>query len=167
MSRDRRKSTTTRIRRDFGARLPDGRTPGGRTPGGRTPKSSRPPGSLQVPPEEFDALVEKAMAQLPGEFAERIHNVVVVVEEEPDPEVLAEMGFDGTDDELLGLYQGIGLTERQESQDLPRLPDHISLYRGPLLRICQSRRELIREVRDTLVHELGHYFGLSDDDMPY
>lgn len=152
MNRDLRRPSTTRIRRDGGARLP---------------RSQRPPGPLRVPPAEFDELVEKAMEQLPGEFAERIHNVVVVVEEEPDPAALAEMGFD-PEEEILGLYQGVALTERMDySMGAPELPDQISLYRGPLLRLCGSRRELIREVRDTLVHELGHYFGLSDDEMPY
>lgn len=119
---------------------------------------------LRVPPEEFDVLVEKAIADLPEEFARLVRNVVIVVEEEPDPEVLAEMGFE-QDEELLGLYQGIPLTERGAVYD--GLPDQVSLYRQPLLRYCRSRRELIREVRDTLVHELGHYFGLSDEEMPY
>jgi predicted Zn-dependent protease with MMP-like domain len=119
---------------------------------------------LRVPPEEFDVLVEKAIADLPEEFARLVQNVVIVVEEEPDPEVLAEMGFE-PDEELLGLYQGIPLTERGANHD--GLPDQVSLYRQPLLRFCRSRRELIREVRDTLVHELGHYFGLSDEEMPY
>lgn len=119
---------------------------------------------LRVPPEEFDVLVEKAIAGLPEEFATLVKNVVIVVEEEPDPAILEEMGF-AHDEELLGLYQGTPLTERGASFD--GLPDQVSLYRQPLLRYCRSRRELIREVRDTLVHELGHYFGLSDEEMPY
>ncbi|MEM1203104.1 MAG: metallopeptidase family protein [Acidobacteriota bacterium] len=119
---------------------------------------------MRVTPEEFDALVQRAMDQLPEEFAELLENIVVVVEEEPEPEILREMGF-GPDEELLGLYRGVPLTERETGYF--SLPDQVSLYRGPLLRICRDRRELIREVRDTLVHELGHYFGLSDEEMPY
>ena len=119
---------------------------------------------MRIPPEEFDALVQRAMDQLPEQFAELLDNVVVVVEDEPDPEDLREMGF-GPGEELLGLYRGVPLTERETGYFA--LPDQVSLYRGPLLRICSTRRELIREVRDTLVHELGHYFGLSDEEMPY
>jgi predicted Zn-dependent protease with MMP-like domain len=124
-----------------------------------------PSGPLRVPPDEFDALVEQAMTQLPTEFAELIDNVVIVVEEEPDPEVVAQFDDWQQGEELLGLYQGVPLTERETGQT--NLPDQVSLYRGPLLRLCRTRRELIREVRDTLVHELGHYFGLSDEEMPY
>lgn len=119
---------------------------------------------MRVPREEFEALVERAVERLPSEFAELVENVAIVVEDEPDPEILREMGF-GPDEELLGLYQGVPLTERETGYFA--LPDQVSLYRGPLLRICHSRRELLGEIRDTLVHELGHYFGLSDEEMPY
>ena len=74
------------------------------------------------------------------------------------------MGMD-EEEELLGLYQGVPFGERDSAYS--SLPDQVFLYRGPLVRICRDRRELIREVRDTLVHELGHYFGLSDEEMPY
>ncbi|MEM9555944.1 MAG: metallopeptidase family protein [Acidobacteriota bacterium] len=119
---------------------------------------------MRVSREEFEALVERALDQLPPEFAELLDNIVVVVEDEPEPELLAEMGMDA-DEELLGLYRGVPQTERETGYF--SLPDQVSIYRGPLLRICRDRRELIREVRDTVVHELGHYFGLSDEEMPY
>ena len=119
---------------------------------------------MRVSNEEFQALVERATDKLPAEFAELIDNVVIVVEDEPEPEILAEMGFE-PGEELLGLYQGVPLTERETGYFA--LPDQVSLYRGPLCRISRDRRELIREIRDTLVHELGHYFGLSDEEMPY
>lgn len=119
---------------------------------------------MRVPSEEFEALVDRAVERLPEEFARLVENLVIVVEDEPEPELLREMGFE-PGEELLGLYQGVPLTERETGYFA--LPDQVSLYRGPLLRICHDRRELIQEIRDTLVHELGHYFGLSDEEMPY
>lgn len=119
---------------------------------------------LRVPPEEFEVLVGRALDQLPEEFAELLNNVVVLAEDEPDPELLAQMGF-APGEELLGLYTGVPLTERETGWNT--LPDTVSIYRGPLLRICQDRRELIGEIRDTVMHELGHHFGLSDEEMPY
>lgn len=119
---------------------------------------------MRVPQEEFEHLIERAFDQLPEEFAELLDNIAVVVEEEPDEDTLEEMGIP-EDDELLGLYRGVPLAERESAYSA--LPDQVVLYRGPLLRISRSRRELIREVRDTLVHELGHHFGLSDEEMPY
>lgn len=119
---------------------------------------------LRVPADEFETLVGRALDQLPDEFAALLDNVVVLVEDEPDPEMLAEMGFDPKE-ELLGLYTGVPRTEREVGWET--LPDTVSIFRGPLLRYCRDRRELMREVRDTVVHELGHHFGLSDEEMPY
>jgi predicted Zn-dependent protease with MMP-like domain len=120
---------------------------------------------VRVPPEEFEALVEKALDGLPAEFAELLENVAVMVEEEPDPEDLEAMGFD-PDEELFGLYHGVPLSDRDAFYSAA-LPDRVLIYRGPILRACADRREVIREVRDTVVHELGHHFGLDEDDMPY
>ncbi|HEV7515885.1 MAG TPA: metallopeptidase family protein [Thermoanaerobaculia bacterium] len=119
---------------------------------------------MRVPPEEFAALVEQALDGLPEEFAELLENVVVVVEEEPDPGDLEALDMD-SEDELFGLYQGVPLSERGTSY--LALPDRVEIYRGPILRACANRREVIREVRDTVIHELGHHFGLDEDDMPY
>jgi predicted Zn-dependent protease with MMP-like domain len=112
----------------------------------------------------FNRLVEEALDGLPDELAELLENVAVVVEEEPSPETLRELDMD-PDDELFGLYQGVPLTDRDSFYQ--SLPDRISIYRGPLLRACRSRREIVREIRDTVAHEIGHHFGLDDDDMPY
>jgi predicted Zn-dependent protease with MMP-like domain len=119
---------------------------------------------MRVPPEEFEKLVARALDGLPEEFAELLENVAVVVEEEPDPDDLASLDMDA-DEELFGLYLGVPLPERVGGYGA--LPDRIAIYRGPILRHCQDRRQVIREVRDTVVHELGHYFGLEEDDMPY
>ncbi|MCP4658239.1 MAG: metallopeptidase family protein [bacterium] len=119
---------------------------------------------MRVSHDEFEALVTRALDQLPREFAELLDNVAVVIEEEPGPEELDEC-WDPDDGELLGLYRGVPLIDR--GCDYVALPDQVVLYRGPLLRTCANRRELIREVRDTVIHELGHYFGLSDEEMPF
>lgn len=120
---------------------------------------------MRVPPEEFEALVEQALEGLPEEFAELLENVAVMVEEEPDPETLEALGME-PGDELFGLYQGVPLADR-DTYYQAALPDRVLIYRGPILRHCGNRRQVIREVRDTVVHELGHHFGLDEDDMPY
>ena len=119
---------------------------------------------LWLDDNEFGRLVEQALDDLPEEFAAALENVAVVVHDEPDPEVLADYGFD-PEEELLGLYEGVPLPLRDSFYEA--LPDRISIYRGPLLRMCTTREELAAEVRDTVVHELGHYFGLEDGEMPY
>ena len=119
---------------------------------------------MRVSEEEFTALVEQAMERLPPELVDLLDNIAVVVEDEPDPELLLEMGM-AEDEDLLGLYQGVPITEREAAYSA--LPDQVVLYRLPLLRASRNRRELIREIRQTLAHELGHYFGWSDEEMPY
>lgn len=116
--------------------------------------------------KSFERLVQQALEDLPDEFAARLENVAVVVEDEPDAEDLEEMGLDPDDaEELFGLYQGVPLIERESSYSA--LPDRIVIYRGPILRACDSPQEVVREVKLTVIHELGHHFGLSDEEMPY
>jgi len=113
--------------------------------------------------QAFEQLVEKALDELPKQFAELLTNVAVVVEEEPTEEDLDLL--DESDHELLGIYRGTPLPER--SFGMPLMPDQIAIFRGPILRICRSRHEAKQEIRDTVIHELGHYFGLDDDEMVY
>ncbi len=120
---------------------------------------------MRVSRDEFEALVARAMEQLPPDFGELLDNVVVVVEDEPHPEDLDQFDDMEDGDDLLGIYRGLPLSQRDSGYC--ELPDQVALFRGPLTRYCRNRRELIREVRDTLVHELGHHFGLSDEEMPY
>jgi predicted Zn-dependent protease with MMP-like domain len=123
---------------------------------------------MRVSRQRFEELVAQAIDGLPEEFAEMLENVAVVVEEEPSDDDLVELGIDPTDperDELFGLYQGVPLADRDSFYS--SLPDRVAIYRGPLLRCCASRREILREIRDTVIHELGHHFGLDEDDMPY
>lgn len=117
--------------------------------------------------KSFEQLVRQALEDLPDEFAARLENVAVVVEEEPDPEDLEDMGFDPEEeaDELFGLYLGTPLVERDSGY--ADVPDRIAIYMGPILRSCRSAREVVREIRHTVIHEIGHHFGLSDEEMPY
>ena len=116
--------------------------------------------------EQFEELVGDALEHLPEEFGEMLDNVVVVVEETPSAEDLAsvEMGPD-EGDELLGLYQGLPLDQR--GTEYSTLPDRVVLYRRSIVNVCNTLDEVRGEIRDTLIHELGHHFGLGDGDMPY
>jgi predicted Zn-dependent protease with MMP-like domain len=122
--------------------------------------------NMHLSRREFDALVEEALGGLPSQFAELLENVAVVVEDEPSDDDLEVLHDDDADNELLGLYRGVALTRRTHDM-LPMLPDQIAIFRGPIQRIARTRPEAVREIRNTVIHELGHYFGLHDEDMPY
>lgn len=100
----------------------------------------------------FEAVVDRALDGVPDELARLVHNVVVLVEDEP-PE--------GEPDDLLGLYDGVALTERDSTLAV-QLPDRIFIFRNPLLDLCESEAELVEEVRITVVHEIAHHFGIDD-----
>ena len=116
---------------------------------------------------EFERVVHEALGTLPKRFADMVKNVVIAVEEEPNREDLESIddGDDDTEEELLGIYRGVPLTER--SHDMQLLPDEIAIFRGPINRVTRTRQEAVEEVRETVIHELGHYFGLADDEMPH
>src|ERR1700738_1446705 len=113
---------------------------------------------------EFERVVSEALDSLPKRFADMVENVVIAVEEEPSDEDLESLD-DDDDAELLGIYRGVALTERD--RDMPLLPDEIAVFRGPINRVARTRAEAGHEARETVVHELGHYFGLDDDEMPH
>ena len=119
---------------------------------------------------ELEAVVEDALASLPPRFAKAVKNVVIAIEDEPNADDLASLeeedGEAHADDEILGIYRGVALTDRA-FDDAPLLPDEIAIFRGPINRVVGSREEAIREVRETVIHELGHYFGLGDHEMHY
>ncbi len=115
-----------------------------------------------ITPHEFEQLVEQALDELPPRFADLLQNVVVVVEDEPSDEDLDALEDD--ENELLGLYRGIALPNRTFDM-LPALPDQIAIFSGPILRVALCRAAAVREIRDTVIHELGHYFGLHDEEM--
>ncbi len=116
--------------------------------------------------EAFAELVQQAIADLPPPYAKLMESIAVVVEEEPPEDIVRDLELDEKDD-LLGLYQGQSLADDSFFRPGGEPPPRISIYRGPILRICESPEEVVQEVYDTVVHELGHHVGLDDDEMPY
>ena len=119
--------------------------------------------SIEVTDEAFDRLVRDAIAGLPGRFRAALDVVRVEVRDRPTRAELASVGL-GEDELLLGLYRGVPLTQRSVS-DPPRLPDVISLFKEDLEDACDDRVTLAAEVRTTLLHEVGHYFGFDEDEL--
>ena len=107
---------------------------------------------IDIPGPLFEDLVAQALDRVPPELARLVDNVVVVVADDPPP----------SDPDLLGLYEGIPITER-DGWYAGVLPDRITIYRRPTLRICQTPEEVVEEVHITVVHEIAHYFGIDDD----
>ncbi len=113
---------------------------------------------------EFEKLVEAALATIPQNFRDAIANMAIVVEDEPSRELLDEMDMAG-DETLLGLYQGTPLPERGSSHG-NTLPDVVTLFQGPIEDEADGDPEqIVFEIGETLIHELGHYFGLSEDEI--
>jgi predicted Zn-dependent protease with MMP-like domain len=112
---------------------------------------------------QFEHHVREALATIPRRFRTAMRNIAIVVEDEPDEALLDEMGL-GPDDTLFGLYQGIPLTERQWAHG-NTLPDRILLFQGPHERESEDDEDLIASIGETLIHEVGHYFGLSEEEI--
>ena len=109
---------------------------------------------------QFERLVRQAMEQIPDEINRRLENVDVVVEGWPTSDQLVGTGLE-EGDQLLGLYEGIPLTDRYGYNMV--LPDKITLFQGSIEEVCSSDEEVIEEIRDTVVHEVAHHFGIDDD----
>ncbi len=116
--------------------------------------------------ESFAGIVHQAIVDLPAEYARLLDAVAVVVEDEPPALVLQDLEVE-EGEELLGLYQGLSLNDESFFRAGGQGPAQLSLYRGPILRQCDTEVEMVQEIGDTLVHELGHHVGLDDDEMPY
>lgn len=112
---------------------------------------------------EFEALVDSALRTLPRPFRDKLANIAVVVEDWADSQTLAEMGIEPPDT-LYGLYRGIDITRRDSSYGNV-LPDTIHIYQGPIEEDSADPDEMADLVRDVVVHEIGHYFGLDDETM--
>ena len=124
---------------------------------------------VKVDDAQFDEIVSDAIDSIPAEFLDELDNVVFLVEDEPSAEQRADDIADGGTGDMLGLYFGVNLYERGDyySGDLP---DSITIFKGPHERMCANAAELAEEVRRTVVHEVGHYFGMDEaqvDQMGY
>ena len=113
--------------------------------------------------ERFERLVEEALKEIPKRFRKAMHNVAVVVEDEPSQELLDEMEIE-PGDTLFGLYQGTPLPERSWGHG-NNLPDRISIYQKPTEEACETEEEIRDCVAETVIHEFGHYFGLSEEEI--
>jgi len=113
--------------------------------------------------DRFNRLVEEALREIPGRFRRAMQNVAVVVEDEPAADLLEEIEIDPPDT-LFGLYHGTPLTERSWSYG-NALPDRISIYQRPIEEACEDDDEIRDCVAETVIHEFGHYFGLSEDEI--
>lgn len=108
--------------------------------------------AMELDDAVFDSLVDDALAQIPEQLLGLIDNAILLIEDEPP----------GDEPDLLGLYEGVPLTER-DSWYSGSLPDRIFVFRHPTLRICNSYDDVVEEVAITVVHEIAHHFGIDDD----
>jgi predicted Zn-dependent protease with MMP-like domain len=111
----------------------------------------------EISEERFEAMVADALDSIPEELASQLENVAVMVEDWPSPAQL-----DGRSGTLLGLYQGVDLPRRSPLGYNGAMPDRITIFRGPLCNISADEEDLRRQVRVTVLHEVGHYFGMSE-----
>jgi predicted Zn-dependent protease with MMP-like domain len=112
-------------------------------------------------PEEFEQLVVQALDALPEFFQEKLQNIEVVVADWPTAAELQSVGLK-PGQLLLGLYRGVPLTKRTHSYGMV-LPDKVTIFQGPIERVCHTREQVIQQVQHTVKHELAHHFGISDD----
>jgi predicted Zn-dependent protease with MMP-like domain len=114
-------------------------------------------------PDAFRKLVDEALASIPRDFRDALQNIAIVVEDEPTPAQLAEVGIEPPDT-LLGLYEGVPLTERQWAHG-NTLPDKVTLFQGPIEDASEDEDDVVQAIGETLIHEIGHYFGLSEEEI--
>ena len=114
---------------------------------------------------QFDQVLERVISNLPARFVALLEQVPLVVEDEPSLALTRRLGFVSGTTELCGLHWGVPLTQRSV-QHSHRLPDQLMIFRSPVMRMAQGRGEsLLNQVRITILHEIGHHFGLSEDDL--
>lgn len=111
----------------------------------------------------FGRLVARALRTLPAEFRARIENVEILIETEPSPQLLRELGV-APGHTLFGLYQGIPLTQRNSGYSMV-LPDRLTIYQQPIEQACVTDWQVGHQVQKTVVHEVAHYFGISDEEL--
>jgi predicted Zn-dependent protease with MMP-like domain len=115
--------------------------------------------------KQFNFLVEQAIEGLPEAFKEKLENIAITVEDYPSPAVLRSFEERTGKHSLLGVYIGIPYNIRPAHQITGKLPDRIELYQKNIESICRTAQEVVEQVRATIIHEVGHYFGLSEEDL--
>jgi predicted Zn-dependent protease with MMP-like domain len=113
----------------------------------------------------FEKLVAQALLRIPRRFRSEIQNVAVLVEDEPPDEILDDMAIEPPDT-LFGLYQGTPLTERHWAHGNAE-PDRITIYQWPIEDVCDTDEEIVATIAETVIHEFGHYFGLTEDEIEH
>jgi predicted Zn-dependent protease with MMP-like domain len=113
---------------------------------------------------QFEIWAKESWESLPEEFRDQVANLAIFVEEEPSRELLESMGISSRRSLLLGVYHGVPLHLRGASY-MNVLPDSIILFRQPILRICKNEKAIRKQIRETLIHEIGHYFGMSEEEI--
>jgi predicted Zn-dependent protease with MMP-like domain len=121
--------------------------------------------AYHVSKAKFAQLVERALAELPEQFAEFLEEVPVQIETRPSKRLLRSLGME-EDELLLGLYRGVNLEDRAEVEGRGSpVPNHILIFQEDIELVSDSEADLVREVRTTVLHEIGHHFGLDEDDL--
>jgi len=113
----------------------------------------------------FTALARRAFERLPKQFRDHLEHVEFVIEDWPSAELLKSLELDPEEDTLLGFYDGVPIGERSTLDGPEPVTDTIYLFQGALEEACESDAELVEEIRVTLLHEIGHHFGLDDDEI--
>jgi predicted Zn-dependent protease with MMP-like domain len=114
----------------------------------------------------FQTLARRAFDRLPKQFREHLEHVEFVIEDWPSRELLESLDLDPEKDTLLGFYDGVPVGERSSSSGFPEpVTDTIYLFQGALEEACETETELVEEIRVTLLHEIGHHFGLDDHEI--
>jgi predicted Zn-dependent protease with MMP-like domain len=116
---------------------------------------------MKLSNKEFDRIVQQAIGRIPEEIRQHLDNILITVQKRPDPDMLEEMGYP-PEEPLLGLYWGVPLNERSVA-DPPLYPDTIYIFKEPLEEMCETQEELEEEIEITVVHEVAHFLGMSEE----
>ena len=115
--------------------------------------------------EEFESAIQDALDTIPEEFLDELENVAIVMADEPEEEDFECDGYYTEEGDLLGLYDGIAMTERGDDYGFGDYPDTIMIFKGPHERLGLNRADTLEVIRTTVVHEIAHYFGMDEDQV--
>lgn len=115
---------------------------------------------------DFERLVERALQELPEPFLQQLGDVVIIIEDWPSRDLLLQLGMDPDQETLFGYFEGDPLTALDRDYS-GRLPSRIYVFKGPIEEVCDTYDEIAEEVRLTVLHEIGHFFGLSEEQVEH